>query len=143
MLHCTMKHRDALDETICSILTEFRRIAVVGMSEKPWRDSHRVGLYLHQNGYDVIPVNPAVENIAGLTAYPGLKSGPGPLQIVNVFRRLEFIPEVVEQAIQCGAKALWTQLGLVENKSARRARDAGMRVVMDRCIMVEHSLHLG
>jgi predicted CoA-binding protein len=138
-----MRHQDDLDETICRILRSFRRIAVVGFSDKPWRDSHRVARYLMTQGYEVVPVNPEIDSVAGLPSYPDLRSVSGPIEVVNVFRRLEFIPEVVDQTINVRASALWTQYGLGDPVSAERARKAGLQVVMDRCIMVEHMKHFG
>lgn len=143
MRDCTMKHQDPLDQTICSILRTYRRIAVVGISEKPWRDSHRIGRYLMTHGYEVIAVNPRIDSVGGLRAYPDLLSAPAPVEVVNVFRRVEFIPEIVDEAIRIGAQALWTQYGLRHEPSAEKARKAGLQVVMDRCIMVEHMKHFG
>ena len=136
-----MKHRDSMDETICNILTALNRIAVVGLSDKPWRDSHRVASYLLNHGYEIIPVNPGITEVLGMTSYPDLMSLPEPADVVNVFRRVEQIPQIVDQALLTGAKAIWTQYGLMDEPSAERARRAGLSVVMNRCIMVEHSLH--
>ncbi len=141
MPHCIMKHRDALDETICSILSTSNRIAIVGLSDKPWRDSHRVASYLLGQGYDIVPVNPYILDAMGIKSYPDLISVPGPIDLINVFRRIEHISQIVEQVLQVGAKAIWTQYGLTDESSAEKARRAGLRVVMNRCIMVEHSLH--
>ena len=138
-----MKHKTSLDETVCAILSGHDRIAVVGLSEKPWRDSHRVAAYLAEQGYEILPINPEVPEVLGLRSYPDLLSTPRPIEIINVFRRKEHIAEIVAQAIQLQAKAVWTQYGLVDDASAEKARKAGLLVVMDRCIMVEHSLHFG
>ena len=133
-----MKPEIALDETIRSILTEYTRVAVVGISDNPARASHHIAKYLIDRGFTVIPINPALSEIFGLRCYPDLLSAPGPIEIVDIFRRVEFIPEIVDQAIKIGAKAVWMQSGLVEEASAERAQAAGLKVVMDHCIMVEH-----
>ena len=143
MTDCTMKHEGAADETICAILSQFRRIAIVGLSEKPWRASHRVAAYLVEQGYDIIPVNPQIKAILGMASYPNLVSAPGPVEVVNVFRRVEHIPEIVEQAVEIGARAVWMQSGLEHRQAAELAQRAGLLVVMNRCIMVEHGLHFG
>lgn len=141
MRHCSMKHRDAADETVCRILSGYSRIAIVGLSGKPWRDSYRVACYLLEQGYRVIPINPEVRDVLGLPSYPDLRSVPGTVEVVNVFRRLEHVPAVVNAAIERGAGAVWTQYGLIDEESAERARQAGLLVVMNRCIMAEHTLH--
>ena len=99
--------------------------------------------YLLEQGYDIIPVNPRFKAILGMASYPNLFSAPGPVEVVNVFRRVEHIPEIVEQAIAIGARAVWMQAGLEHQQAAERARHAGLLVVMNRCIMVEHGLHFG
>ena len=138
-----MKHRAPLDETVCTILGSYHRIAVVGLSDKPWRDSYAVAKYLVDHGYEIIPVNPEIHQVFALRSYPDLLSAPRPVEVVNIFRRTEYIPEIVDQAIQVGAKAVWMQYALVEQASAERARKANLLVVMDRCIRVEHNLHFG
>lgn len=137
-----MEQNDSPVDIIRSILQESKRIAVVGLSDKESRDSHRVAQYLIEHGYEVVPVNPTISETLGQRSYPDLASVPGTIDVVNVFRRLEHIPQVVDQAIQVGAKAIWTQYGLTDEESARRARDAGLKVVMDRCIKVEHMQHM-
>jgi uncharacterized protein len=134
-----MKPEITLDETIRSILTEFKRVAVVGVSENPTRASYHIAKYLIDQGYTVIPINPALPEVLGLRCYPDLLSAPGPIEIVDIFRRVEFIPEIVDQAIEIGAKAVWMQAGLIDEVSAERARSGGLKVVMDHCIMVEHA----
>src|SRR6266542_5270166 len=126
MNDCTMKHEGTANETICAILSRFRRIAIVGISEKAWRASHRVAAYLVEQGYDIIPVNPRFNAILGMESYPSLFSAPGPVEVVNVFRRVEHIPEIVEQAVQIGAKAVWMQAGLEHPQAAERAQHAGL-----------------
>jgi len=120
------------------ILQEARVIAVVGYSDKPHRTSYRIGRYLREAGYKVYPVNPSVAEIDGVRSYASLAEVPVPIDIVNVFRRSEFLAEVVEQAIAVGAKAVWAQLGVVDELAAKKAEEAGLSVVMDRCIMVDH-----
>jgi len=120
------------------ILQEARVIAVVGYSDKPHRTSYRIGRYLREAGYKVYPVNPSVVEIDGVRSYANLAEVPEPIDIVNVFRRSEFLAEVVEQAIAVGAKAVWAQLGVVDELAAKKAEEAGLSVVMDRCIMVDH-----
>ncbi len=125
------------------ILRECHRIAVIGLSEKPWRDSNRVAAYLLQHGYTILPVNPEMSEVFGIKSYSDLRAVPRPVEVVDIFRRKEFIPEIVDTAIEIGAKAVWMQLGLEDEASAERARKAGLSVVMNRCMAVEHSLHPG
>ncbi len=136
-----MKHSGKLDETICAILSQYKRIAVVGLSNSRWRDSNRVASYMLDQGYVIYPVNPRISEWRGLPSYRDLASVPAPVEIVNIFRRTEHIPGIVEQAIAVGASAVWMQKGLEDEQSAERARNAGLMVVMDRCLMAEHSRH--
>jgi len=135
---CEIPLKNATPEEIRAILTAARRIAIVGHSDDPARDSYRVGRYLAARGYEVFPVNPNGRSVPGLRFYPDLASVPGPVDVVDIFRRPEAIPDVVEQAIRIGAGTIWMQEGLAHNASAEKARAAGLRVVMDRCIMKEH-----
>lgn len=121
-----------------ALLTQSRTIAVVGHSDKPHRDSYRIGQYLREAGYRVYPVNPTLTTIDGHPCYPSLAAVPKPIDIVDVFRRSIFLPEIVEAAIAVNAKALWTQLGVVNFDAEARARAAGIIVVSNRCILVEH-----
>jgi uncharacterized protein len=143
MSDCTTSRIPSLEETIRSILTAYRRIAVVGLSDRRSRDSNRVAAYMLGKGYTIIPVNPEVSRALGLTSYADLLSVPGPIEVVNIFRRREHLAGIVDQAIVVGAKAIWMQSGLRDDASAEKARTAGMRVVMNRCIMVEHSRYFG
>ncbi len=143
MPDCTMTHGSPLDETICSILTRFNRIAVVGLSDRRSRESHRVASYMQAHGYTILPINPRIDGALGVKSYPDLTSAPGPIEIVNIFRRTEHLAQVVEQAIQARARAIWMQSGLSDERAAARARAAGLQVVMNRCIMVEHGHHTG
>jgi predicted CoA-binding protein len=120
------------------ILRSSRTIAVVGLSNKRFRPSYGVSEYMKRAGYRIIPVNPGHREIMGETCYPDLDSIPGPVDIVDIFRRTEFVPEIVEAAIRKGAKAIWMQEGVVHEEAARRAEEAGIVVAMDRCILKDH-----
>jgi predicted CoA-binding protein len=133
----------AADAALRRLLESARRIAVVGLSPKPHRDSHRIGRYLLERGYEVIPVYPREELILGRQVYRRVQDVPGGVDLVDVFRRSETLPDVVEDALAARAPALWFQLGCVHEQAAQRARDAGRLVVMDRCIMVDHARLLG
>jgi uncharacterized protein len=119
-------------------ILRMKRIAVVGLSSDPGRDSFGVARYMQAHGYEITPVNPKETEVLGRRAYASLGDLPEPIEVVNVFRRPEFVPQVVDEAIAAGAKAIWLQLGVVDYEAARRAREAGLIVVMDKCIMVEH-----
>jgi len=127
------------------ILTEYRTIAMVGLSADPMRPSHFAAIYMLAKGYDVIPVNPryAGQEILGQTVYPSLSAIPRPVEIVDVFRKPEDVPPIAEEAIAIGAKVLWLQLGIVHEEAAARARAAGLEVVMDRCVKIEHARFFG
>jgi predicted CoA-binding protein len=120
------------------LLQRYTRIAMVGLSADPSRPSYRAAVHLLAYGYDVIPVNPTVDEVLGVAAVPTLAEA-GPLEIVDVFRRQEAIPAVVDEAIALGAKAIWLQLGLRDDAAAERARAAGIAFVQDRCIKMEHA----
>jgi len=123
---------------ISEILHTSRTIAVVGLSGKRYRPSYGVAEYMKKAGYRIIPVNPHETEILGEKCYPDLDSVPEPVDIVDIFRRSEFVPEVVEAAIRKGAKAVWMQEGVVHEAAAARAESAGLAVVMDRCILKDH-----
>jgi predicted CoA-binding protein len=125
-------------DEVAQLLRATHTIAVVGLSDKPHRDSHRVAAYMQRRGYRIIPVNPAVSEVLGEKAYAQLKDVPEEIDLVNVFRRSDAVPEVVDSAIAVGARAVWLQLGIVHDAAARKARAAGLRVVQDQCLMVEH-----
>src|SRR5512138_1490225 len=127
------------DPEIRNLLTASHTIAVVGLSNNPSRTSNRVSRYMQREGYTIIPVNPGITEALGVRAYPDLKSVTEPIDIVNIFRRPEFVSDIVDAAIAVRAKAVWMQLGIVHDEAARRATEAGLQVVMDQCIMVEHS----
>jgi uncharacterized protein len=127
------------DNQITSILKNSKTIAVVGASPKPWRDSGSIGQYLIHKGYDVYPVNPKYQEVLGKKCYPDLKAIPVNIDIVDVFRNPEEVEPVIDEAIAVKAKAVWMQLGVVNEKAAAKAEQAGLQVVMDHCIAVEHS----
>ncbi len=125
-------------ERIGELLKSAKTIAVVGLSDSPFRTSYRVSEYMQSQGYRVIPVNPEIRESLGEKAYSSLSEVPEKIDIVNVFRRPEFVPEVVEEAIRVGVPAIWMQEGVVHEAAAEKARAAGIFVVMDRCILKEH-----
>ncbi len=123
---------------IAKLLRETRVIAVVGLSNRPWRASYGVSEYMQSAGYRVIPVNPREQEVLGEKAYASLEDVPEPVDMVNIFRRSDFVPEIVESAIRIGAKSIWMQEGVVHEAAAKRALEAGLAVVMDRCLLKEH-----
>lgn len=125
-------------DPISDLLRTAKTIAVVGLSSSPLRPSYGVSLYMQQQGYRIVPVNPNIQSSLGQRAYPALKDVPDKIDIVNVFRRSEFVPEVVDAAIAVKATAIWMQEGVIHAAAAEKARRAGILVVMDRCILKEH-----
>ena len=125
-------------DPIADLLERSQTIAVVGLSWNPLRASHGVSAYMQTHGYRIIPVNPNESEVLGQKCYATLDDVPEPVDIVDIFRRSEFVPEVVEAAIRKGARAVWMQEGVVHEEAAARARAAGLEVVMDRCILKEH-----
>lgn len=115
-------------------------IAVVGCSDRPWRDSNRIAGFLIRQGYKVYPVNPTLDSALGLKCYPTIASIPEKVDLVDVFRRPQYIPEVVEDAIAAGAGAIWLQLGITHPEAEERARQAGLDVISDLCIAVEYRM---
>jgi uncharacterized protein len=130
-------------DPIAQLLKEARNIAVVGLSSSPLRPSHGVSAYMQTQGYHIIPVNPEIEEALGEKAYPSLKAVPDKIDIVNVFRRPEFVDEIVDQAIELKVPAIWMQEDVVNERAAETARKAGIFVVMDRCILKEHRARFG
>jgi len=120
------------------VLKSCRVVAVVGLSPKPERPSHRVASYLIEHGYEIIPVNPVAPKILGKVSYPELSAIPGAVDVVDIFRGSAEVPAIVEEAIKIGAKAVWMQEGVINEAAAARARAAGLLVVMDRCMAREH-----
>jgi len=125
-------------EKIAELLRSAKTIAVVGLSNNPARTSNGVSAYMQSQGYRIIPVNPAISEALGEKAYPTLSEVPEKIDIVNVFRRPEHVPEVVDEAIRLGVPAIWMQEGVVHEEAAEKARQAGIFVVMNRCILKEH-----
>jgi predicted CoA-binding protein len=135
---CELPRKNASSNEIGEILFRYKTVAIVGISDKEDRDSYIVGKYLIENGYTVIPVNPNITEFMGIKAYPSLLEIPGTVDVVDIFRKPEAVPEIVEHAIKKGAKVIWMQKGIVNNAAAENARAHGLKVVMDRCMMVEH-----
>ena len=131
------------EEAIRSLLERVRRIAVVGLSPKPHRDSNRVSLYMQERGYEIIPIYPREERILGAPVYRRVQEVPGSIDLVNVFRTSSALPEVTDDSLAAGAPAIWFQLGCVDEDAAARAQQQGVQVVMDRCLMVDHARLLG
>lgn len=129
--------------TLRRILAESRTIAVVGLSRNWQRPSNFAAKYLQHHGYRIIPVNPAYDEVLGEKCYPSLADIAEPVDVVDCFRRAEDIPPLAEAAIAIGAKVLWLQLGVINLDAAQRARAAGLEVVMDRCIKIEHARLMG
>jgi predicted CoA-binding protein len=128
------------DRELTEILSRARTIAVVGLSDKPERDSNEVARYLRSVGYRIVPVNPMLPRVLGETSFPSVAAIPSdiPIDIVDIFRRSDQVPPVVDDAVRRGAKVLWMQLGVEHAEAAARARAAGAAVIENRCIMVEH-----
>lgn len=126
-------------EEISEIIRDTQTIAVVGMSSKPGRASHGVGKYLISQGFNVIPVNPGESEILGLKSYPDLRSIKEKIDLVDIFRKSEATPPIVEEAIAIGARYIWLQEGISSQKSYELAQSAGVPIVMDRCLLKEHS----
>lgn len=128
-----------MTDAIGFVLEHYKTLAVVGLSSRPTRPSHGVASYLKAHGYRIIPVNPNEHWVLGEKAYPTLDAVPEAVEVVIIFRRPEFVPEVVEHAIRKGARVIWMQEGVVNGEAAERARQAGLEVVQDRCILKEHA----
>jgi uncharacterized protein len=131
------------ERTIQAILRSACTIAIVGLSPNPLRASNFVGFYLQRHGYRIVPVNPNETEILGEKSYPSLAAIPFPVDVVDVFRAPAAVPGIAEEAVQIGARALWLQFGVISPEGAAIAERGGLRVVMDRCMKVEHARHLG
>ncbi|MCH7742748.1 MAG: CoA-binding protein [Proteobacteria bacterium] len=129
--------------TIRRILEESKTIAMVGLSGNWYRPSYFAAKYLLDHGYEVIPVNPNYDEVLGQKCYPDLASIPGKVDIVDLFQRSEDVPKFIQPAIDMGARVLWLQLGIVNDDAASKARDAGLEVVMDRCMKIEYARLFG
>jgi predicted CoA-binding protein len=125
-------------DEIGELLARTKTIAVVGLSSDPMRPSYGVSQYMQRNGYRIIPVNPSEKEVLGELAFPRLSDVPEKIDLVDVFRRPEFVPEIVDEAIRLKIPAIWLQEGVIHEPAAQKARDAGMFVVMDRCILKDH-----
>jgi uncharacterized protein len=132
-----------VDDLIAELLRSAKTIAVVGLSDSPFRPSYDVSAYMQRQGYRIIPVNPQVEEVLGETSYARLRDVPEPIDIANIFRRSEFVPEIVDEAIALKVPAIWMQEGVIHEDAAAKARAAGILVVMDRCILKEHAALTG
>ena len=127
-------------DPIAEVLNQAKTIAVVGLSDNPLRPSHGVSAYMQSHGYRIIPVNPHIEESLGEKSYPSLLDVPEKIDIVNIFRRPDYVEEVVDQAIQLKVPAIWMQEEVIHEKAAEKARKAGIFVVMDMCILKEHQM---
>jgi predicted CoA-binding protein len=135
------QYQDVTD--IQRVLHTAKTIAIVGLSNNPLRASYFVGYYMQRHGYRVIPVNPRETEILGETSYPSLRDVPSPVDVVNVFRAPSALPGIADDAVAIGAGTLWCQFGVINLDAARTAADAGLTVVMDRCLKVEHARYVG
>jgi predicted CoA-binding protein len=135
-----MEAWEKMENLISKILGESKTIAVVGLLPKPYRASHDTARYLQQAGYRIIPVNPLETEILGERCYPDLLSVPDPVDVVDVFRRPEYLESIARESIAVGAKTLWMQQGIVNHSAAKLAEAAGLNVIMDRCMKVEHMI---
>jgi len=137
-VECELPQQNATSEEIKDILTESKTIAIVGLSQNPDRDSHKVAQYLLKNGYKIVPVNPAYDEVLGEKSYPSVKDVPFAIDIVDIFRKPDVIPGLVDEAIEKKAKTVWMQLGLSHNQAAKKATEAGLKVVQNKCMKIEH-----
>ena len=129
--------------TLRRILTIYKRVAIVGLSDDWSRPSNFAGKYLLEHGFEVIPVNPRYDEILGQKCYPDLAAIPTPVDIVDLFQRAERVPAFVDAAIEIGAKVVWMQLGIVHQEAAEKARTAGLETIMDRCMKIEYARLFG
>jgi len=128
-----------MPDFVAEILEKYKTLTIVGLSSKPMRPSHGVAQYMQEHGYRIIPVNPNESSVLGEKAYPSLDAVSEPIEVVVIFRKPEHVPEVVEAAIRMGAKVIWMQEGVVHEDAAARARQAGLAVIQDHCILKEHA----
>ena len=129
--------------TLRRILTEYKRVAMVGLSADWWRPSFFAAKYLLEHGFEVTPVNPKYDEILGQKCYPNLKSLPTPIDVVDLFQKADRVPLFIDDAKDIGAKVFWMQLGVVNPEAAQKAREAGLEVVMDRCMKIEFARLFG
>ena len=135
---CEMPDGNLPSKEIEAILTTCRKIAVVGLSPKESRDSNRVARYLMEQGYEIVPVNPGQKEILGETCYRSLKEIPFQVDMADLFLNPTRVPQAVDQAIEIGVNTVWMQLGVIHNEAAEKVKQAGIRVVVNKCIMTEH-----
>ena len=135
---CEIPAFETTSDDIKNILNTIKTIAIVGLSPKEERDSNKVARYLLKEGYRIIPVNPKYQEILGLKSYPSLSVIPEEIDVVDIFRKPSAVYEIVESAISKGANVIWMQEGIVNNEAAMKAKNAGLRVVMNKCMMKEH-----
>jgi predicted CoA-binding protein len=141
MDHLLNKTNTKINTEIEKILKDYKNVAIVGMSDSPVKDSYKVGLYLQKAGYNIYPVNPKYESILGNQCYPNLKSIPDTIEIVDIFRKPEHVVPIVKEAMEIETKVVWMQLGVISTEAATLALKAGLQVVMDHCIKIEHRRH--
>ncbi len=135
------KTNNKINTDIERLLKNHKNVAIVGMSDSPVKDSYKVGLYLQKAGYNIYPVNPKYTSILGNKCYPNLKIIPDSIEIVDIFRKPEYVVPIVKEAIEIQAKVVWMQLGVINTEAAALALEAGLQVVMDHCIKIEHRRH--
>ncbi len=135
------RYQDPL--TIQQLLHNAHTVAVVGLSANELRASNFVGFYLKRHGYKIVPVNPRETEILGEVSYPSLSDVPVPIDIVNVFRAPDAVPEIAREAVAIGARALWCQFGVINEEGARIAEEGGLTVIVDRCLKIEHARYVG
>lgn len=138
-----MNEPDVILDMLGGLSHQPRTLAVVGLSDDPTRPSHSVSAYMQRHGYRILPVNPAIAHVLGERCYPSLADLPEHPDVVNVFRLPRYIPAIVDDMIDLGFGNLWTQLGIVNEAAAVKAQTAGIRVVMDRCVLIEHARLFG
>ncbi|MFA6988999.1 MAG: CoA-binding protein [Candidatus Gastranaerophilaceae bacterium] len=139
-MECEFPEQNATNEEIKEILQNSKTIAIVGLSTDKLKDSFKVAEYLQKHGYKIIPVNPKYLEVLEEKCYPDLQSIPEKVDIVDIFRKPEAVPAIVDDAIEAGAKVIWMQLGICHNEAAKKAQNTGLKVVMNKCIKVEHAL---
>ena len=139
---CEISLSQPCEGEIVEVLKGYRKIAIVGLSPKEDRDSNRVARYLLDKGFEVVPVNPNCDKILGQTSYPSILDIPGEVEVVDIFRKPDAVMGIVDEAIAKGAKVIWMQEGIVNNQASDKAKGAGLKVIMDRCILKEHINYL-
>ena len=137
--HDEARQKINMPDFVAEILEQYKTLTIVGLSSKPMRPSHGVAQYMQEHGYRIIPVNPNETSVLGEKSYPSLDAVPEPAEVVVIFRRPEHVPEVVEAAVRKGAKVIWMQEGVIHEDAAARARQAGLAVIQDHCILKEHA----